>query len=463
MAAAKPYNLFDRSSLRAWADRPIDDSSLFISAAHYLLRILLITLTEFEKSELSLRSSALTYTILLSLVPMLAMSTAVVKGLGGGDQLRKATYTYIASLERDKGAKMSDADDQLRPVAVLQPSEKATDLTGHLRTAVDTLFDYVDRTNFTTLGTIGMVGILISVLLVLGHIESAMNAIWKVSAARSLQRKISDYLTLMILLPISINVTFAASAFLNNPVLAAKMDMIIPFDWLQSLLLKPIPILFITVTFYAMYIFFPNTKVKSRPAVIGALLAALVWFTVQNIYISLQVGVANYNAIYGSFASLPLFLVWIYLGWLFILTGAQVAYAFQNEKTYRLLPFKSSPSVQLAAAFDIMDHIYTAFTRHTPVTAQNLADELPHYGPLIVTDILDALIKAGVVHISLTDERLLPISPMEKHDRQNIVSIILGTDAPNTAGGSMSRKAIEAAGVQSSLYGQGTTKNNTPD
>jgi membrane protein len=162
--------------------------------------------------------------------------------LGGGDQLRKAAYTSIASLARGKNSAMGDLGDQLGPAAVLQPSAKATDLTSHLRTAVDTLFNYVDRTDFTTLGTIGMVGILISVLLVLGHIESAMNAIWKVSAARSLQRKIADYLTLMILLPVSINITFAASAFLKSPVMAAKMDLIIPFDWLQPLLLKPIPI-----------------------------------------------------------------------------------------------------------------------------------------------------------------------------------------------------------------------------
>jgi membrane protein len=463
MTVSKPYNFFDLSSLKAWTDRPIDDSSLFTSAVHYLLRILFITLAEFEKSELSLRSSALTYTILLSLVPMLAMSTAVVKGLGGGDQLRKVTYTYIASLERDKGAQMSDPGDQLRPMAVPQPAEKIPDLTGHLRTAVDKLFDYVDRTNFTTLGTIGMVGILISVLLVLGHIESAMNAIWKVSTARSLQRKISDYLTLMILLPISINITFAASAFLNNPVLASKMDILIPFDWLQSLLLKPIPILFITLTFYAIYIFFPNTKVKNRPAVIGALLAALLWFSVQNVYINLQVGVANYNAIYGSFASLPLFLVWIYLGWLFILTGAQVAYAFQNEKTYRLLPFKGSPSVKLGAAFDVMDHIYSAFTKHQPVTARNLADALPHYAPLMITDTLDELMKAGMIHVSQTDDRLLPMSPIEEYDRQIIVSIILGTDAPDTTGGIMSRKAIEAARAESSLHDPGTRKVSTPD
>lgn len=446
----------NRSSLRRWADRQVTDSSLFTSTLQYLLRVILITVSEFKNNEISIRSSALTYTILLSLVPMLAMSTALVKGLGGGDQLRETAYTYIQSLEQSSSFEITDPLEDNSPWAS-PPPEKKTDLTGHLRSAVDMLFDYVDKTNFATLGTIGVIGIMISVLLVLGHIESAMNAIWKVSAARSITRKIADYLTLMILLPISINLAFAASAFLKSPTLASKMDLLIPVDWLQSLLLKPLPIFFITLTFYVMYIFFPNTKVKSYAAVIGAALAALLWFTVQNIYITLQLGVSKYNAIYGSFATLPLFLVWMYLGWIFILTGAQVAFAFQNVKTHRLTPFSGSPSLKLGAAFDIMDHIYIVFAAKQPVTALNLADSLPHYSFPVIQDALKELIKSGVVHISQTDDRLLPTSPLEQYDRQKIVDIILGTEAPNTTGGILSRKAIQAAGSESCQDNLATT------
>jgi len=440
------------ASLKSWADKPIPKSSLVTSAMHYLLRVVLITIAEFKNSEISLRSSALTYTILLSLVPMLAMSTAVVKGLGGGDQLRKAAYTYIESLERSHSFEITDSVDNLAEIATQSP-EKSTDLTAHLRSAIDKLFDYVDRTNFATLGTFGVVGILISVLLVLGHIESAMNAIWKVSAARSILRKVADYLTLMILLPISINIAFAASAFLQNPALASKMDRLIPLDWLQSILLKPVPILFIAVSFYAMYIFFPNTKVKVLPAAIGAILAAHLWFFVQNIYINLQVGVANYNAIYGSFATLPLFLAWMYLGWIFILSGAQFAFAVQNVDTYRLVPFICSPSLKLGAAFDIMDHMYAAFAAQKPVTARNLVDELPQYPPVVVQEAIDQLMLAGMVHISQKDDRMLPMAPAEQFNRQTIVSIILGTEVPDTAGGTLSRKAIEAAGTTSGRCG----------
>lgn len=432
------------SSLAAWADLKVDNPTLLGSAVRYLLRLLLITFTEFNKNELSLRSGALTYTILLSLVPMLAMSTAIVKGLGGGDQLRKAAYTYIETLERSNGIKQIKPSEEPDPAASTNQAVKA-DLTSHLRSAIDKLFNYVDGTNFATLGSIGVVGILLSVLLVLGHIESAMNAIWKVSAGRSILRKIADYLTLLILMPISINIAFAASAFLENPALASKMDKLIPSAWLQSLLLKPVPIFFIALTFYMIYIFFPNTKVKSFPAILGSTLAAFLWFGVQNIYIGLQIGVANYNAIYGSFATLPLFLIWMYLGWIFILTGAQVAFAFQNHKTYKLVPLSNVPSLKLATAFDIMDRIYKAFLAQKPITINSLPSILPSHSPSIIEDVVGLLVKTGQLHVSKTDNRLLPTLPEEQYDSGMIVKTILGSEGSDTAGGRQSLGAIEAA------------------
>jgi len=445
MTAKSQPNPKGPSSLRQWADRPVCGKSLVTALCHYLLRLFFITCTEFKIGQLSLRSSALTYTILLSLVPMLAMSTAAVKGFGGGDHLRKAAYSYIDSLEGNGSLHpANEAGDSAKDTT--QSKKAKTDITGHLRSAVDKLFDYVDKTNFATLGTIGVIGMLLTVLMMLGHIESAMNAIWKVSAARSIFRKIADYLTLMLLLPISMNFAFAATAFLKSPVLASKMDRLIPFDWLQSLLLKPIPILFITLTLFVMYLFFPNTRVKTLPAMAGAFLAALLWFTAQNLYVTLQLGVANYNAIYGSFATLPLFFIWVYLSWLFILTGAQLAYAFQNLRTYRLLPFSGFPSLKLAAAFDIMDLLHRNFAAQRPLPASNLADSLSCYPQPIIEEALHALVTMEAVYISPTDDRLLPTCPSEKLDRQQVVEVILGTEAPETPGGRLSLEAIKAAG-----------------
>jgi membrane protein len=433
-----------RSTLMAWADGQKSEPTTWHELLRQVIRLILITAVEFSGNALSLRSAALTYTVLLSLVPVLAMSTALVKGLGGDNQLRKAAYSYIDTLSERNGESARQSGIAATP-GETSSQKNGEKLTDHLRSAVDQLFDYVDKTNFATLGSIGVVGILLSVILVLSYIEEAMNVIWKAASGRSLVRKIADYLTLLILLPISINVAFAASAMLQSPAMIAKIDILIPFAWLQTLLLKAMPVAIITLTFYVMYIFFPNTKVKTLPALFGAGLASLLWTLVQDIYISLQIGVANYNAIYGSFATLPLFLVWIYLGWLFILTGAQVAYACQNIRSYRLLPVAAAPSQKLAAAFDIMDCILSAFAGSKAVTSENLTGYLPRYQPAIIIEVVTQLCEAGVLHVSQTDNRLLPASSGKGGDYQEVVAVILGTNTTDTDGGARSRLVMEAA------------------
>ncbi len=437
-----------RSRLIAWADGQQSEPAAWRNLLRQTVRFLFMTIAEFSGNALSLRSAALTYTVLLSLVPLLAMSTALVKGLGGDDQLRQAAYGYLDTLTEKSGEPSRPSTIHSAPGEASSP-KNGEKLTDHLRSAVDQLFAYVDKTNFATLGSFGVVGILFSVILVLNSIEEAMNGIWKVARGRSLPRKIADYLTLLILLPISINIVFAARATLQSPAMIAKIDILIPFAWLQTLLLKTLPVAMITLTFYVIYIFFPNTKVKNMPALFGAGLAALLWTLVQDLYISLQIGVANYNAIYGSFATLPLFLVWIYLGWLFILAGAQVAYACQNLRGYRLLPPVAAPSLKLAAAFDIVDCIFSAFADNRTVTEKGLTDYLPSYQPIVIDEVATQLREAGLLHISRTDNRLLPPSLGKDGIYQEVVAIMLGTTSTDTSGGNRCRLAVQAA-VQAS-------------
>lgn len=450
------HRLHPRGLLR-WADSRDDSRNLFITVLHSFVRILLITFKEFIKNDLPLRSAALTYTILLSLVPVLAMSTAVVKGLGGGNQLREAAYTYIDTLDQSSTFGTTNSWPRNQETHASSPETKASGLTTHLRDAADRLFDYVDKTNFATLGTVGVIGVFLSVILVFGNIELALNTIWQVKDSRSITRKIADYLTLIFLLPISINVAFAASAFLANPTLADKFQIIFPFIWLQTLILKLIPVIFIALTFYVIYIFFPNTKVQSTPALAGAFLAAILWFIVQNIYISLQVGVSNYNAIYGSFATLPLFLVWMYLAWLFVLGGAQVAYACQHLGTYRLLQETSEPARRLSAAFDIMDSVQSAFTTSTPITMEDLINQQPYYSATLVQDVAEELIEAGALHISTNHARLLPAAPACIINNKTIIEVIFGSNTPDTPGGRTSKEAIQAAAIQSKVLSSGVS------
>ncbi|SHO44648.1 YihY/virulence factor BrkB family protein [Desulfopila aestuarii] len=444
-AIPKQLNPLPGKLLR-WANDPVPANNIVFRLLHDLVRLLLITYREMNKNELTLRSAALTYTILLSLVPVLAMSTAVVKGLGGSNQLREVAYTYIATLE-ESGSPMDMTNQQsgVTESPATAEKQKPSGLTAHLRGAIDQLFDYVDKTNFATLGSFGVAGIFVSVILVFGNIELALNAIWNVQKSRSIMRKIADYLMLIVLMPISINVALAAGAFLTSPTLASHFQLLIPFVWLQTLVLKLVPISAIALTFYVIYIFFPNTKVHTIPALSGAIFAAILWFGVQNTYIRLQIGVSNYNAIYGSFATLPLFLVWMYLGWLFVLAGAQVAYACQNLKSYRLLPVPAEPASRLSAAMDIMEKVQIAHAQSQPLTREDLESLQEEYGSVLVEEVTDELVAAELLHISNSTGCLLPAGPAEVLGHGPVIKAIFGTETPNTPGGAATREVLSQA------------------
>ena len=420
MTTASPRGGSPMTRLLRWADEH-QPAGAMATIFHLLVRILLICAMEFQRNKLSLRASALTYTILLSLVPILAMSTALYKGLGGGDQLKEAAYRYINTLEQSTSTEPPPSEtatlDATTPVS--------STLTAHLRAAADKLFAYVEEVNFATIGIFGLIGLFLSVLLVLDHIEMAMNAIWQVDDGRSLLRKVSDYLALLILTPISLNIAFTAAAFRQNQILFAKFTLLFPFLWLQTLLLKLVPVFFIALTLSVVYIFFPNTKVRAMPALIGATLAAILWFSVQNIYISLQVGVANYNAIYGSFATLPLFLIWIYLGMLFILGGAQLAFACQQHRTYRLLAAPGQVANRISTALAIMTAVQNAFRDQLPLVPADLIDHLPDQDPHLISDVTTELAATELLHVSVNTGQLLPAGPPDQIGPEQIIEKML--------------------------------------
>ncbi len=240
--------------LTHWANEPYAKNSFLLQKLHTLLRILLITIKEFSSNELNIRASALTYTIILSLVPMLAMSTAVIKGLGGGDELRQVVYSYIDTLEETTPLTKitipgthQEEEQQQRDVSGSSIQESAP-VTDNFRAAADQIFNYVDNTDFATLGTIGVLGVLLSAILVLSNIELSMNTIWQVPSGRSLIRKVTDYLTFLILMPLSINFGFAANTVLKNDVLLNKLMAFLPGPWVQTALLFFVPLFFITMT-----------------------------------------------------------------------------------------------------------------------------------------------------------------------------------------------------------------------
>jgi membrane protein len=423
-------------------------------------RIIFIVTREAQEDKITLRASALTFTVVLSLVPMLALGTAVLKGLGAGDQMRVAAYTFIEQFESaaddldfipGKDKPSSDELEKVSPQAegnsdqATEQESQSGNLTNHLHNAVDKIFDYVDRTNFATLGTFGILGMVLAALGVLGSIEQSMNAIWQTRRGRALGRKIIDYMALMILLPISVNLALATSTTLQSTTLYSKIQEILPI-FMFGFFLKLLPILILILTFTLLYRFIPNTKVEYVPALAGGIFGGFSWYLVEIFYIKLQIGVAKYNAIYGSFATLPLFFLFIYVAWVVFLLGAEVAFAFQFWKHYQWEKVKLSPVIRLAMAFDIMEAALNDFTARRITNKSSLARHLGKADNSISL-IVNELVEGGMLRqVTGKLEGYVPAAPSAQLKPVEIMDIIFGKDIPEILKGcGLANKALKAA------------------
>ena len=434
-----------RQKLLEWAYPAEKELREHPGPVRMVLRILLILVHVYFKTHISLRASALTYSIILSLVPMLALSTAILKGLGSDNDLKLAAYQLIEQIE----PAVQDRDSDNKNNAGVEEKAANTSLTTHLRNAVDVIFDYVDRTNFAALGAFGIVGLIVVVLLMLNNIEVTMNVIWHSSKSRPLGRKIMDYLALLILLPISLNTAFAGVAILQNDKMLGYITTVIPSEWLVRMLFKGLPFLFIVGSLTFMYQFFPYARVRTYAAFIGAFFASLCWFIVLQLYITLQIGVSQYNAIYGSFATVPLFLIWLHLGWIFLLLGAALAYAVQNRDRYDPLTGNTATPLQrLQLAFDILRVVYENFYHEKPTSLSMLARKLSGEPIARLSELVTILYNGGLLfQISDDDEELTvtPAQPLSRLDAARVLELILGRPGASGQANRIAERVYQAA------------------
>lgn len=464
-------NLLDRflnslDSLTKWVWQPTSPDELkWRQLLRAILRIHYIVVRESKRDRINLRASALTFTVVLSLVPMLALGTAVLKGLGAGDQMRQAAYRFVEQLEEpvtlpDSAATPPSPDrENANPPAgqpisepAVAPGTASGNLTGHLRKAVDQIFDYVDRTDFAALGAFGILGLVIAAISVLGSIEQAMNTIWQVDSNRPLGRKVIDYLALMILLPITVNLGLATEATLQSPVMLVHFHNFLPAIWLGKFLLNMLPLLAVLATFTILYRFLPNTNVGLLPALAGGVFGGLSWLLVQIVYVKLQIGVARYNAIYGSFATLPLFLIWIYVAWVVFLAGAETAFAVQVRRIYQWRELLLTPVNRLALAFEIMENVLADF-RLGAVTSRAILGQRLNQPDQAIAGIADDLVTAGKLRRVIDNGiGFVPAAPEEEIKPAEFVDLIFGPEDTSIKQCSLARTAMAAA--RSALTGK---------
>ncbi|OQX17579.1 MAG: hypothetical protein BWK76_10255 [Desulfobulbaceae bacterium A2] len=434
----------------AWADR---------SLYRLPLRIGCIVVREFAANAVSMRAAALTYAIVLSLVPLLALSTATLKGLGGDDRLRELAELWLEKLETSTSAGQQPhvtMDDTAVPAppadGVARPEVQVT-ITGHLREAVETVFAYVARTNFATLGIVGVLGVLLTVLIVLGQIEGAMNVIWHGVRGRPLLRRLLDYLAMLVLLPLAVNVALATGTILANPTWAGSFAGLMPFTWVLRVGLTLLPLAFVVLALLVLYLFFPNVPVRTGPALTASLVAGLAWLLLQKLYLMLQLVVANYNAIYGSFATLPLFLLWLFLGWNVILGGAVLAHAIQHQERFRPREEEPSPVRRLQLAYDLLAELYRCFGVRRACTMEELVRRLPAVDQRDLLLVSTMLQRGGLLRGSLREPGgIQPAAPQEELGTEEVLRLVLGEDAAPGPGGELSGRILTAAAAEARCH-----------
>jgi len=283
------------------------------------LRILFLTLHGFSYDKCPLRASALTFYSLLSIVPVAALAFGIAKGFGFAKRLETLLYE-----------KLPGQEDVLTQVIAFANS-------------------LLENTKGGVIAGIGIAVLFWSLIKVLSHIESSFNAIWEIKKHRSIGRKISDYLSIALICPILVIMSSSVTVFITTQIkhITEKVALLGMFSPIIFFFLKLLPYGLIWILFTTIYIFMPNTRVNFSSGIIAGVFAGTLYQIVQWAYINFQVLVAKYNAIYGSFAALPLFLIWLQISWLIVLFGAEISFSYQNVHTHEFDPMarKITPAI----------------------------------------------------------------------------------------------------------------------
>lgn len=342
-----------------------------------LLRVLILSVRGFDEDKCQLRASALTFYSLISIVPVAAMAFGIAKGFG-----------FEKMLETQLRSKLAGHEEVFNNVVRFSHS-------------------LLENTKGGLLAGVGLIVLFWAVIKVLGQIEDSLNDIWGIKEQRPLGRKFSDYLSIMLICPVLVILSSSVTVFITTQVnlVMEKITLLGVFSPLVFLLLKLLPFALLWGLFTFIYLFMPNTKVRITSGLLAGVIAGTIFQLLQWGYITFQIGAANYNAIYGSFAALPLFLIWLQLSWLIVLYGAELSFAHQNVDTYEFEPdaLQASHRLKTLLSLQIVQHLIGNFAAGKPaLTARQLSDTLEI--PLrLINERLFALVHSGILSGTETD------------------------------------------------------------
>ena len=363
------------------------------------LRVMILSVRGVSSERVALRASALTFYSLLSIVPVAAMVFGIAKGFGFESALEKLLLSGLEGQEEV------------------------------VRKIVDFAHALLEDVKGGFIAGLGLLILFYTIIKILSLIENALNEIWGIKKPRSLSRKITDYLSVMLIGPVLFFMSSTLTVFISSSVQqiiegTSVLKVVSPGI---SFLLQFLPYISLWLLFSFVYIFIPNTKIKFSSGVLGGVIAGTLYHVFQFFYISLQIGVAKYNAIYGGFAALPLFFIWMQTGWLIVLLGAEIAFAHQNVETYEFEQecLTVSHAFKRLLSLRILHLIVRDFWRGgKPYNSRQIAHELEI--PIrLVNEILFELVASGLASEVKADEgKGVAYEPARDPDSMTIKNVV---------------------------------------
>jgi membrane protein len=343
------------------------------------LRFPFALLRDVIEGQLTLRALSLVYTTLLSIVPLIALSFSVLKGFGVHHSIRPALDNVLTPLG-PKGTEVADG-----------------------------IIGFVDRVRVDVLGAVGLVFLVVTVLSLIQKIEEACNYVWQVDRSRSFARRVSEYLSILLIGPLLMVAALALIATISSSAIVTRIALIEPFGTTLLLIGRVTPFLLVILTFTFIYGYVPNTRVRLSSAIVGGVTAGILWTLTGKLFAAFVATSTQYTAIYSGFAIGIVGLIWLHLSWLILLLGTDVAFYWQHPLALRRGRSAPEPAGGLRErlALAIMYLVGTEFAHGRPGwTIPALVAQLGTPGRAL-GGVLRALRRSGLL-IETEDGRFVP-------------------------------------------------------
>jgi membrane protein len=307
------------------------------------LRILYALTRDFLDGQLTLRAMSLVYTTLLSVVPLIAFSFSLLKGFGFHNELEPMLHGLFEPLGAE-GIELADK-----------------------------LIAFVDNVNGGLLGGVGLALLLFTVMSMVQKVEGSFNYIWRVTQARTLTRRFSDYLSVILVGPLITVAAIGLIATVSSSAVVQTLKAIEPFGSSIVYASQFGPFLLLTFVLSFAYSFITNTRVRLSAALVGGVSAGIMWVVAGKLFAAFVVGSTKYAAIYASFAVAVIALLWVYVAWLILLVGAQISFYCQHPENLRTgrVPLTPSGREREALALGVISVVGSSFRNGEPRIAQD--------------------------------------------------------------------------------------------